>query len=130
MMTEAPGRDAAADVVQADHRRHAERARQDGGVIRAAAGVGGEAADARPVELRHDRRRQLVGDEHARLIEILQQVARAALLAAQVHAQAAGHVVQVALALAQVRILDVVEDDGELVEGALHRPLGVDALVA
>ena len=59
-----------------------------------------------------------------------EQVARAALLVAQVHAQAAGDVVQVALALVQVRILDVVEDCGELVERALHRPLGVDALLA
>ena len=54
----------------------------------------------------------------------------AALLVAQVHAQPAGDVVQVALALAQVRIVDVVEDRGHLVERALHRPLGVDALLA
>jgi hypothetical protein len=40
----------------------------------------------------------------------LQQVAGAALLAAQVHAQPPRDVVQVALALVQVRILDVVED--------------------
>jgi hypothetical protein len=38
--------------------------------------------------------------------------------------------VQVALALVQVWILDIVEDGGELVEGTLHRPLRVDALFA
>ena len=67
-----------ADVVQADDRRHAERSRENRGVIRAAAGVGREAANARPIELRDDRRRELVGDEHARRVEILQQIARPA----------------------------------------------------
>ena len=108
------GRHPPADVVQADHRRHAERSREDRGVIRAASGVGREPADSRPIELRDDRRRQLVGDEHARRVEILQPIAGAALFVAQIHAQAAGDVVQVALALVQVRIVDVVEDRGEL----------------
>ena len=57
-----PGLDELAGVVQADDRRHVERSRQDGGVVRAAAGVGGEAADLGPVDLRRERRRQLVGD--------------------------------------------------------------------
>ena len=61
-------------------------------------------------------------------IEILQQITRAALFAAQVHAQAAGDIVQIAFALVQVGVLDVVEHRGNLVEGALHGPLGVDAL--
>ena len=42
---------------------HLQRAREDGGVVRAAAGVDGKALDARPVELRRERRGQLVGDE-------------------------------------------------------------------
>ena len=53
----------------------------------------------------------------------------AALFVAQIHAQAAGDVVQVALTLVQVRIVDVVEDRGGFVERALHRPLRVDPLV-
>ena len=40
-----PRLDALAGVVQADDRRHVERAREDRGVIRPAAGVGREAAD-------------------------------------------------------------------------------------
>src|SRR5437773_2309293 len=54
--------------------------------------------------------------------------ARASLFAAQVQAQPSGHIMQIALALVQVGILDVVEHRGNLVEGALHGPLGVDAL--
>ena len=53
----------------------------------------------------------------------------AALLVAQVHAQPAGDVVQVALALVQIRIVDLVEHGGDFVERALHGPLGVDALL-
>ena len=49
---------------------------------------------------------------------------------AQVHLQAADEIGDVALALAQVRVGDLVEDRAELVEHLLHRPLGVDALVA
>ena len=97
-------------------------------MVGAAAGVGGKAEDARPIELRDHGRRQLVGDEHAGRIEVLQEIARAPLLAAQVHAQAPRHVVEVALALVQVRILDVVEHRGDLVERALHGPLRVDTL--
>ena len=125
------GRQTPADVVQADDRRYAERPRQDRGVIGAAAGVGGESANARPVELRDHRRRELVGDEHARRVEILQQIARTCPCSSlQVHAQPPGDVVQVALSLVQVGIVDVVEDGRQLVERALHRPLRVDPLIA
>ena len=51
------------------------RPREDGGVMRAAAGVGREAADARPVHLRRNRRRQLVGDQHRRLVDFTEQIA-------------------------------------------------------
>jgi hypothetical protein len=58
----------------------------------------------------------------------LQQIAGTSLLAAQIHPQPPGHIVEVAFALAQVGILDVIEYRGDLVEGALHGPLGVDPL--
>ena len=48
----------------------------------------------------------------------------------QVHPQPADEIGDVALALAQVRIGDLVEHGAELVEHLLHRPLGVDALLA
>ena len=97
-------------VVQADDGRHLQRARQDRGVIRAAAGVDREALDARPVELRGQRRRELVGDEDRRAVELAQQIARAARAVPQVHAQPAGDVGDVVLALAQVLVLDAGED--------------------
>ena len=71
-----PGLHQLARVVQADDGGHVERARENRGVIRAAAGVGGEAADLGPVDLRGERRRQLVGDQHRRLVELAQQIAR------------------------------------------------------
>ena len=85
-------------------------------------------ADARPVELRDHRRRQLVGDQHAGRIEVLKEIAGAAFLVAQVHAQPAGDVVQIALALVQVRIVNLVEHRGHFVERPLDGPFGVDAL--
>jgi hypothetical protein len=42
------------DVVQADDRRHAKRSRENRGVIRTAACVCREAANASPIELRDD----------------------------------------------------------------------------
>ena len=109
---------------------HLQRAREDRGVIRAAAGVGGKPLDARPVELRRDRRRQLVGDQDRRAVDLAQQLARPARAVPQVHAQAAGDVGDVVLALAQVRILHRREELVELLVGAMHRPRGVDALGA
>ena len=119
-----------AGVVQADDGRHLERAGQDGGVIRPAAGVGGEAAHLRPVDLRGERRRQLVGDQHRRFVDLAQQVARRGHALAQVHPQPADQVGDVALSLAEVGVGDLVEDRAELLEHLLQRPLGVDALLA
>ena len=99
-------------------------------MIGAAAGVGGEAADLRPVDLRRERRRQLVGDQHRRLVELAQQVARRLEPLAQVHLEPADQVGDVAAPLPQVRIGHLVEHRAELVEHLLHRPLRVDALLA
>jgi len=129
MMTAAPAGIRRLTVAEADDRGDAERAREDRRVIGAAPRVGGKAQDARPIELGDHRRRELVGDQHARRIEVLEQVPRPALLAAQVHPQPPCHVVQIALALVKVGILDVVEDGGNLVERALDRPFRVDALL-
>ena len=82
----------------------------------------------RPVDLRGERRRQLVGDEHRRLVELAQQIARRGGAVAQVHREAADEVGDVALALAQVRVGDLVEHGAEFLEHLLDGPLGVDAL--
>ena len=99
-------------------------------MIRAASGVRHEPLDSCPIELCDHRRSQLVRNEHTWRIEVLQTVASSALFVAQIHAQASGDVVQIALTLVQVRIVNVVEDRGGFVERALHRPLRVDPLVA
>ena len=116
MTTSCPAWIEPAGVVQADDRRHFERSREDRGVIGPAAGVGREAADLRPVDLRGERRRQLVGDEHRRLVELAQQIARRRHALPQVHPQPADQVGDVALALAQVGVGHLVEDRAELVE--------------
>jgi len=123
---ELPRLDDVTRVVQADDRGHLERAREDGGVIRAAAGVGGEAAHLGPIHLRGQRRRQLVGDEHRGFVELAQEIARRGHAEPQVHLHPADEIGDVALALAQVGIVRrFVEDGAELVEDALHGPLGV-----
>ena len=48
----------------------------------------------------------------------------------QIHAQASDEIGDVAFALAQIGIGDLVEDGAELVEDLLHRPLGVHELLA
>ena len=63
-----------ARIVQPHDRWNFERARQNCGVIGAAAGVGGESADLRPVQLGGDRRGQLVGNEDGRLVDIAEEI--------------------------------------------------------
>ena len=128
-ITDTPG--GTYDVVQADDGRDAERARKDGGMARPAARVGGAAADARPVQLRHHRWREFAGDEHARRVEVLKEIAGSALLVAKVHTQPAWRYRAGRLfALVQVGVVDVVEHRGDLVQRkALHGPLGVDSLL-
>ena len=116
--------------MKADDRGHVQRSRENRRVIRAAAGVGGKAAHLRPIELRGERGRQLVGDEHGRFVELAEQIARSRHVLAEVHLQAADQIGDVAFALAQIRIGDLVEYAAEILEHLLDRPLGVDALRA
>ena len=69
-------RDEHAGVVQAGDRRHVQRAREDRGVVRPAAGVGHERGQPLPVELRDRRRRHVVRDEDQRSLEVLEEVGR------------------------------------------------------
>ena len=59
-----------------------------------------------------------------------EQVLPAARSVAQVHADAAGDIGDVAAPIAQVRVVDVVEQRRDLVERPLHRPLRVHLLLA
>ena len=59
-----------------------------------------------------------------------ENVAKSRSAGRQVHAKPADDVREVALSLAQVRILDAVEDRAEVIEHLLQRPLRVDALLA
>src|SRR5204863_9896390 len=99
---------ARARVVQADDSGNVEGTGEDRRVVRPAAGVGPEAADLGPVHLCRDRGRQLVGYEHGRLVELAQQITGGRDALPQVHPETADQVRHVALALAQVRIGDVV----------------------
>ena len=99
-------------------------------MIGPAAGIDGEALDAGPVELRRERRGELVGEENRRPVELAQQLARPAGAVPQVQAQPPGDVGDVVLTLAQVLVLDAREDRAELFVGAMHRPRGVHLLLA
>ena len=107
---ELTGLNHAARVVESHDRRNLERAREDGRVVRAAAGVSGKAAHARPVDLRDERRGQLVRNQHRGLVELAEQVAGSRHARPKVHFQPAYEVSDVALALAKIRIGDLVED--------------------
>jgi hypothetical protein len=116
--------------VEADDRGHLERSRQNRGVIGAAAGVRGKAANLGPVDLRSQRRRELVGNEHGRLVHLAQQIAGGGHAVPQVHAQPPHQIGDVAFPLAQVGIGDLVEHRAELLEHLLERPFGIDLLLA
>ena len=123
------GGDEHAGVVQARDGRHAQRAREDRGVIRPAAGIRDQSGQPLPVELRDDRRRHVVRDEHQRPLEVPEEVGGIARLP-QVHGQPADHVGDVALALAQIGILRLVEERGNVLERPLERGLGVQPFAA
>ena len=109
-------------VVQADDRRHVQRARENGRVIRPAAGVRDERLERAPVELRRHRWRQLVGHEHAGRLALAEHVAEPGAAWRQVHAEPADDVRQVALALAKIRIFNRVEDRAEMIERPAAAP--------
>ena len=98
--------------------------------MRRAADVGDQAAHARPVELRGHRRRQLVGDEDERRLELLDEIDERIAAGPQVALQAAADVGQVADALAQPGVALAREHLVQLGDRALERPVGVDALGA
>jgi hypothetical protein len=116
--------------VQSDNGWNLERPCEDGRVVRAAPGVHREPADASPVDLRGHGRRELVRHEHKRPFYVAQQRVRGYRALPQVHAKASRNVFHVALPLPQVRVLDRVEHLLDFLERAMHRPLGVDALLA
>ena len=115
-------------VVQADDGRDLQRPGENRRVIRAAAGIHGKPLDARPIELRRERRGELVGDENGGSVELTQQVARPARPVPQVHPQPAGDVRDVGFAFAQVGVFDAREDVADLLVGAVHRPRRVHPL--
>ena len=82
-----------------------------------------------PIELRDHRRRQLVGDEHERSVEVPEQAGRF-IAGTQVHAEPTDDVGDVAFALAQVGVVRLVEERGDFLQRALQRRFGVQPLVA
>ncbi len=124
------GRDELGRAAQAHDRGHAERSREDHRVVRRTAEIGDEAAHARPVELRGERRRELVGDDDERRLELVDQVDERIAPGPQVALQAPADVGEIADALAQPVVALAREHFVELGDGALERPVAVDALGA
>ncbi len=110
--------DDGAGIVQPGHRGDVDRARENGCVGRPASGVGHECGQPGPVELRDDRRRDLVGDQDEGALEAFEQVARIT-GRSQVHAQPPHHVGNVPFALAQVRVVCLVEERRDLFQGSM-----------
>ena len=78
-------------------------------MIRPAAGVGDERGEPIPVELRDERRAELPRHQHQRPLDVAEEIERVA-AGAEVHAQAPDDVGDVPLALAEVGIVDLVEE--------------------
>jgi hypothetical protein len=116
--------------VQSDDCRDLQRAGEDGGVVRAAPGVHRKPAHAGPIDLGSHGRRQLIGDEHERPVDMAQPgVGRDGALP-EVHEEAPHDVFDVPLPLPQVRVLDRIEQLLDFLERTMDGPLGIDAFVA
>jgi hypothetical protein len=113
--------------VRRDHRRHVEAARDDRRVRRDAADVGEKRAVVMVLELDHVGRRQVVRDED-RLLFGDRRRQRAG-LAHEPLQDPLAHLNDVALALAQVRVLDLVELLDQHAHLLGQRPLRVAALL-
>ncbi len=116
-------------VVQADDGRDAEAARDDGGVRGDAADVGDEAAEAMALEKDHVRGREVVR-HHDELVLLRSRGLGEGLRAHQGLQHALDRLLHVGLALAQVRIVDLVEAVGELLHLLHQGPFGVAAPLA
>jgi hypothetical protein len=88
-------------------------------VIRTAACISDEPLKSAPVELRCQRRRQLVGDEYARSLALSEHVPEAPVARREIHSEPPYHIREVPFALSQVGILDRVEDRAEMIEHLL-----------
>ncbi len=97
-------------------------------MVRAAPGLERQAENQGRVDLGGNRRRQLVRDQDRRRVEVGQHARAARGGGQQVAPEAADDVRHVAAALAQVVVTHFREHVAELVEGAVERPLRVDAI--
>ena len=95
-------------------------------MIRPAALVAHQRGEPMPVELRDQRRRQLVGNEDERAFEFAEQVGLH-FSGAQVAEQPSDDVGDVAAPFAQIRIVGAVEERRDFVERLLQRRFGIDA---
>ena len=116
-----------AAVVRGDDRRHVEAARDDRRVRRHAAEIGDERAEAMLLELDHVGRRQVVRDQDR--LRFRARRAERPRLAHQALQHALDHLHHVGLALAQVRVLDLVELLDQHAHLLRQRPFGVAALL-
>ncbi len=98
-------------------------------MIRPAAGVGDERSEPLGVELRDERRGQLVGDEHERPFDVAHARHRVP-FRPQIHPQAADDVGDVAFSFAQVGVVQLIEQRRQLFERALERGRGVQPVGA
>ena len=116
-----------AGVLQADHRRDAQRPRHDGGVRGLAADIGGKAEHVALVQLRGVGRRQVVADDDARLLEVAQ--VDLLVQAEQIVQHARGDVAHVGGAFAQVIVLDGRQRGGVALGDGVEGVFGVDLLL-
>ena len=120
--------DQLARVVQRDDRGDVQAARDDRGVRGGAADVGDEARELVLLEQDHVRRRQVVRHQDAVVLRRARRWRRWLVPSSSACEHALDHLDDVGLALAQVRVLDLVELVEQRVHLLLERPLGVAVL--
>ena len=115
------------EIVHAHHARDAQRAREDRGVVGAASAFHRQAGDVLPLELTRIGRSHDVGYED---VVTLQFSLRSLVPTRQVAQQPPRNVEDVPFTLAEVVVLEAVEDRRQLTERRFEGPLCVDALLA
>ncbi len=117
-------------AAEPDHRRNPQGPDQDHRVVRRAADVAHETADPAPVELRGNRRRKLVGHQHQRRLQFVNEVDQRIAAGPQVALQAPSDVGKIAASFAEPTVTLDRETLVQLGNRTLEGPIGINALGA
>ncbi len=117
-------------TTQADDGRHAERTDENHRVVGRAADVTHQSAHLGPVELRRNGGRQLISHHDQGAVKCAHKINQRIRSGSEVPQQSSPHVCEVADPFAQPRIALPGKHVAQFTQGAVQRPVGIDALGA